>query len=160
MFKRIVIIVVALVSFSCNESPEATPIVQKSCIKVGILGDSISTFLGEICNDEYGCYYPTYDPNTQAGGDVSKAVDAKEKTWWWKLIYDYMWEAELDINSSWAGSTIIHKTMTGDKTGVVMWSGFIDRYALLNFVSSRFSIARLKSNSPKGDFLFKSFVPP
>lgn len=60
---------------------------------VGVLGDSISTFLGYI-SSEYGTYYPA--------GDVTEVGD----TYWYKLIYDYMTNGELDINSSYAGTRV------------------------------------------------------
>lgn len=60
---------------------------------VGVLGDSISTFLGYI-SSEYGAYYPA--------GDVTEVSD----TYWYKLIYEYMTNGELDINSSFAGTRV------------------------------------------------------
>lgn len=61
--------------------------------KVGILGDSISTFRGYI-NAGYGAYYPA--------GDVTSVKD----TWWYKLIYGFMPNATLDVNSSYAGTRV------------------------------------------------------
>ena len=61
--------------------------------KVGILGDSISTFRGYI-DAGYGAYYPT--------GDVQSVKD----TYWYKLIYNQMPDATLDVNSSYAGTRV------------------------------------------------------
>lgn len=61
--------------------------------RVGILGDSISTFSGYIASG-YGPYYPK--------GDVSTVKD----TYWYKLIYDKMPHATLDVNSSYAGTRV------------------------------------------------------
>jgi lysophospholipase L1-like esterase len=65
---------------------------RKVC-RVGILGDSISTFKGYI-SSSYGAYYPA--------GDVSSVTD----TYWYKLIYDLMPAGELDVNSSFAGTRV------------------------------------------------------
>ena len=75
--------------------------------KVGVLGDSISTFKGAMCNDTYSCFYPDDDPNV-ASGD-KEAVDDKTKTYWWILVNDTMKNGTLDVNSSWSGKRVIHE---------------------------------------------------
>ena len=152
--KKVLVFVLMLAFVSCEGEQGGKQTTEPTGpVKVGIMGDSISTFVGEVCNEEYGCYYPKYDPNV--GKNPDKAVDSKEKTWWWRLIYDHMTDAQLDINSSWAGSTVIHKTMTGDKTGTTMWSGFIDRYTDFNDPDVIFihgGTNDLNKTSPLGDF--------
>ena len=62
--------------------------------RLGIIGDSISTFEGIIPSD-HRKYYPT------SGCDV----DSWEKTYWGQLITRY-WNCELDMNTSWSGSSV------------------------------------------------------
>lgn len=102
----------------------AEPLVQPKR-KVGIMGDSISTFDGTLCNAEYHIYYPDKDPNVSANPSI--AVNSKEKTYWYRLIYDYMENGELDVNSSWSGSRVIHDTMNGRHSKKTMNCGFVDR---------------------------------
>ena len=93
--------------------------------KVGVMGDSISTFDGTMCNPDYSPYYPGNDPNV--GKNASKAVDSKEKTYWWRLIHDYMQNGELDVNSSWSGTRVIHEVKKGRQSGKNIDAGFVDR---------------------------------
>ena len=93
--------------------------------KVGVLGDSISTFKGAMCNDTYSCFYPDDDPNV-ASGD-KEAVDSKTKTYWWIVVNDLMKNGTLDANSSWSGKRVIHETSNGLPAGLVDRVGdFID----------------------------------
>ena len=102
--------------------PDAQPV-----RKVGIMGDSISTFDGALCNPEFGTYYPARDPNVGVAGKEDIAVDSKEKTWWWRLIYENMSYAELDANNSWTGSRVIREFKTGRFNKERMAAGFVDR---------------------------------
>ncbi len=93
--------------------------------KVGVLGDSISTFKGAMCNDRYSCFYPDEDPNVASGN--REAVDNKTKTYWWILVNNLMKSGTLDANSSWAGKRVIHETSSGQPAGLVDRVGdFID----------------------------------
>ena len=93
--------------------------------KVGVLGDSISTFKGAMCNDTYSCFYPDDDPNV-ASGD-KEAVDSKTKTYWWIVVNDLMKNGTMDANSSWAGKRVIHETSHDLPAGLVDRVGdFID----------------------------------
>ena len=85
--------------------------------KVGVLGDSISSFKGAMCNDTYSCFYPDDDPNVASGN--KEAVDDKTKTYWWILVNDLMKNGTMDANSSWAGKRVIHETSNG--------GGLVDR---------------------------------
>lgn len=101
-------------------SPEEQPV-----RKVGILGDSISTFKGEVCNPTYYCYYPDLDPNVKKGSP--EAVDSKEKTWWWQVIHERMQYGKLDVNSSWTGKRVVHEISDGLPAGLVDRVGdFVD----------------------------------
>lgn len=93
--------------------------------KVGILGDSISTFDGVLCNPDYGPFYPESDPNVTSNPPI--AVSSKERTYWWKLIYTHMKYGELDANSSWGGTRVVHEVKTGRKSGKSINAGFVDR---------------------------------
>lgn len=83
--------------------------------RLGILGDSISTFKGIIPSD-HRTYYPTTNV-------ACKDVDAWEKTYWGHLINDY-WHCELDVNSAWSGSCVAD----GDPT--VVRTPFVKRCSL------------------------------
>ena len=83
--------------------------------RLGILGDSISTFQGKIPSS-----HRTYYPSTNAAG---ADVTSWEKTYWGHLINDY-WHCELDVNSSWSGSCVA----AGDPT--VVRTPFVERCSL------------------------------
>lgn len=106
--------------------------------RVGIMGDSISTFEGMLCDSEYRYWYPKTenDPNLGVPGREEYAVDAKEKTWWGRLIYEYMDNASLDANSSFGGSKVISQPRTSDtdEDKTKMWdAGMVDRvYDFIN----------------------------
>lgn len=100
------------------------PLVQPKR-KVGIMGDSISTFDGALCNPDYIPYYPGKDPNVTANPSI--AVNSKEKTYWYRLIYNYMKNGELDVNTSWSGTRVIHEVKTGRQSGKSIGAGFVDR---------------------------------
>lgn len=103
--------------------------------KVGILGDSISTYSGELCNEEYSWFYPDMDPNYNNSDPAlaAKAVDTREKTWWWRVIYNKMSHGTVDVVNSWGGTKLVHETKAGRvTTGTRFPSGFIDR--AYNFV--------------------------
>lgn len=70
--------------------------------KLGIIGDSISTYSGFLPSG-YQTYYPRY------------TVTDPEKTWWKQLLNET--EMELCVNASWSGSTICGDTT--NNTGVV-----------------------------------------
>lgn len=65
--------------------------------RLGIIGDSISTFQG-IIPSNHRAYYT--DPPA-SGCDVT----TWQKTYWGLLINDY-WKCELDVNTSWSGSSV------------------------------------------------------
>ena len=112
----------------------AAPDVQPTR-KVGIIGDSISTFDGTMCSLEYTAFYPGSDPNV-GNADATlaaKAVDSKEKTWWWRVIYDNMQHGTLDVNNSWSGTRVVHEVKNGRSSGQPTPAGFVDRaYAFVD----------------------------
>ena len=83
--------------------------------RLGILGDSISTFNGIIPSD----HRPYYPSTNSACADVT----SWEKTYWGHLVKDY-WKCELDVNSSWSGSCVAD----GDPT--VVRTPFVKRCSL------------------------------
>ena len=93
--------------------------------KVGVLGDSISTMDGTMCNEDYSPFYPGSDPNVTANPSI--AVDRKERTYWWKVIYNYMKHGELDVNSSWSGTRVVHEIKSGRVSKKSIGAGFVDR---------------------------------
>lgn len=95
--------------------------------KVAILGDSISTF--DVSGDSriinYNPYY--YVGRKNSAGTVCD-VDSKEKTWWWKTIYDYASSCSLDVNSSWQGTRVVHEVKSSTKLSLTdVGAGFVDR---------------------------------
>lgn len=93
--------------------------------KVGVMGDSISTFDGTMCNPDYSAFYPAKDPNVTSNPE--NAVNSKERTYWWRLIYDKMKHGELDVNSSWSGTRVVHEIKNGRQSGKSQGAGFVDR---------------------------------
>lgn len=65
--------------------------------RLGIIGDSISTFEGIIPSD----HRPYYTNPAASDCDVT----TWEKTYWGQLITQY-WNCELDVNTSWSGSSV------------------------------------------------------
>ncbi len=84
----------------------ATPSWGASPVRVGILGDSISTFDGWI-PEGYRTFYPY--TGTKAG------LTQVEQTWWHRLIYNLMPDAVLDRNLSYA-RTRVTKNKAPDTT--------------------------------------------
>lgn len=74
----------------------------KKSIRVSIIGDGISTFNGWIPSG-YKTYYPESDC------DITSAA----LTYWYKLIYNYMRDAEFDTNLSYSNSTVTYNTYYG-----------------------------------------------
>ena len=74
--------------------PDSGKTAENAPKKLAIIGDSISTFEGVIPSS-HRKYYPT------SGCDV----DDWTKTYWGLLINEY-WHCELDVNTSWSGSSV------------------------------------------------------
>lgn len=91
---------------------------QGEMLRISIIGDSISTFAGWVPNG-YGCHYPKTEP----GYDVTSA----DKTWWHRLIYHYLPSARLDMNLSYAGTTVVRNSID-DKGQYYYGRDFCARY--------------------------------
>ena len=77
--------------------------------KVSVFGDSISTYDGFMfANDNYqqGKHYP----NTGKAGQYNNMIFNEQYTWWWRLIYEKMSNARLEVNNSWGGTTVSYVT--------------------------------------------------
>lgn len=75
-------------------------------VRIGIIGDSISTFSGWIPNG-YVAYYP------HSTGSVADLEDVSQ-TWWHRLIYTLLPDATLDRNLSYS-ATCVAKTGSGSQ---------------------------------------------
>lgn len=75
----------------------ATPVWGSAPVKVGIIGDSISTFEGWIPSD-----YKAYYPHTGSSASLTQV----EQTWWHRLIYNLMPDATLDRNLSYSATRV------------------------------------------------------
>lgn len=84
-----------------SETPDQGGGQQESTgtVRVGIMGDSISTFK-EWIPSNFAAYYP--HTNSSNG----KSLTEVEQTWWYRLIYDLMPDATLDRNLSYSGSFV------------------------------------------------------
>ena len=79
-----------------------TPSYGSAPVRVGIIGDSISTFYGWI-PEGYVAYYP----HTATTGSITEV----SQTWWYRLVYTLMPDAVLDRNLSYS-ATCVAKTGT------------------------------------------------
>ena len=71
--------------------------------RVSIIGDSISTYKGWIHTDNVNghycsAHYPTKD------------ITSVEQTWWYGLIYNYMKNAQFEMNISGGNTTVVENT--------------------------------------------------
>ncbi len=95
---KIIIVSIAIMSL--------TPSFAKGPQRVAILGDSYSTFEGEVSPAESAIWYykePNYEKTD---------VDKVEQTWWYKFIKGGNYE--LAINNSFSGSTICNTGYRGE----------------------------------------------
>jgi len=105
---KILICMCALVAVSCQkearsqkemvESASPVPTLPgwgSSPVRVGVIGDSISTFEGWI-PEGYVAYYP----------NSSSDIKTVEQTYWHRLIYDLMPDAILDRNISFSATRV------------------------------------------------------
>lgn len=85
-----------LVSGGCNNKDNSS-VTRKVKARVAVIGDSISTFEGMIPSD----HRPYYTNPAAANCDVTSWT----KTYWGILLNDY-WRCDLDVNTSWSGSSV------------------------------------------------------
>ena len=102
-----------------EEKPEGTP---ETLVRVGIMGDSISTFEGELVNDDYKFHYPCVEGTRNNHCSLSKV----EQTWWWLLINEKMENGVLDVNNSFSGTKVATGSYAG-LSGASHKAGFVDR---------------------------------
>ena len=93
IYKILTAVSVFAAAVSCDKDSAET-----GSLKVGILGDSISTYEGYIDNS-YKSYYPRVEEGVKAD------VDNWTETYWGILLNEY-WHAELDVNASYSGTCI------------------------------------------------------
>ena len=99
------------------------PRVAGKKIRIGIMGDSISTFAGELFDQEYRPHYP----RSQDAGTADDVTSVRQ-TWWGKLVYELMTDAEIDANSSMGGSKVISQPRSGYVSTDHLWdAGMVDR---------------------------------
>lgn len=73
-------------------------------IKVSILGDSYSTFVGNVYPESNKCWYGTKDKRAdQSQNDVTKVEET-----WWRLLIEKM-NARVEYNNSYSGATVCHR---------------------------------------------------
>lgn len=95
-FFAFLLVPVLLAGMACDKQ-DPSEYTRKEKKKVAVIGDSISTFQGMIPSD-----HRAYYTNPAASGcDVT----AWTKTYWGLLINSY-WRCELDVNTSWSGSSV------------------------------------------------------
>lgn len=86
--------------------------------RVSIIGDSISTFSGWISSTRVnGKSCTTHYPNTNHENCDVLTVD---KTWWYRLIYNYMKNAQFEMNIS-SGNTTVVKNTTASSYATQYW---------------------------------------
>lgn len=100
-----------------NLPADTTPGALSGKLRVSIIGDSISSFAGWQPSG-YTYHYPN-----ASNCDVTSV----EKTWWWRLIYDFMKNARLDMNISFSNSTVTQNTK-GDSSQYWYGHDFCSRF--------------------------------
>lgn len=90
---------------------------SSSAKKVSIIGDSISTFAGYIPAG-YNYHYPNADG----------AVTQVSQTYWYRLIYDKLKDAMLDLNMSYSGSAVTRSTDSSKSGNHWYENSYIQRY--------------------------------
>lgn len=85
--------------------------------RVSVIGDSISTFAGYIPAG-YNYHYPNADG----------AVTQVSQTYWYRLIYDKLSNAVLDLNMSYSGSAVTRSTNTAKSGNHWYENSYIQRY--------------------------------
>ena len=104
--------------FPLPEGLPADPSPRSSTAKkVSVIGDSISTFAGYIPAG-YNYHYPNADG----------AVTQVSQTYWYRLIYDKLANAVLDLNMSYSGSAVTRSTDISKKSNHWYENCYIQRY--------------------------------
>lgn len=96
----------------------------QSAKKVSVIGDSISTFRGWIPGG-YSAHYPATDGT----------LTLVNETYWYRLIYDCMKNAEFEMNIAFSGSTVTNTTEAnytakyGTATNAWWHNSYVERFA-------------------------------
>ncbi len=99
-----------------NLPADTQPTVAKK--RVSIIGDSISTFSGWIASSKVGSKAcTTHYPNTS---NTACDVLTVDKTWWYRLIYNKMKNAQFEMNIS-SGNTTVVKNTTATSYSSQYW---------------------------------------
>ena len=99
-----------------NLPADTQPTVAKK--RVSIIGDSISTFSGWIASAKVGSKACTsHYPNTS---NTACDVLTVDKTWWYRLIYNKMKNAQFEMNIS-SGNTTVVKNTTATSYSSQYW---------------------------------------
>ena len=84
-------------------------------VRVSVIGDSISTFATHIPAG-YTTFYP------------KSTVVSAGQTYWYKLIYNYMHNAKLDMNIAWSGTLVTRCTNESYSTQHWYGNDFVARF--------------------------------
>ncbi|MCM1021832.1 MAG: SGNH/GDSL hydrolase family protein [Muribaculum sp.] len=147
-FKAILICAIATITFVANGAQAQQP---KRLAKpvVSILGDSYSTFLGYIPDDNAYWYSSAPDRNRTDVDDVTQ-------TWWWQLISEggYI----LGKNDSYSGATICYTGYRGedyaDRSFITRLPRLGEPDIILIFGGTNDSWARV----PMGEFVYRNLT--
>ena len=96
----------------------------KAAKRVSVIGDSISTFKGWIPGG-YSAHYPATDGT----------LTLVSETYWYRLIYDHMKNAQFDTNIAFSGSTVTNTTAEnytsryGSASNAWWHNSFTERFA-------------------------------
>lgn len=124
----------------------STPSWGYSPVRVGLIGDSISTFSGWIPSG-YVAFYP----------NVASGIEEVSQTYWHRLIYTLMPDAELDRNLAYS-ATCVTKTGSGtlydtnDFVTRLEQTGFDNPDIVLIHGGTNDRRASSASHAPLGDF--------
>lgn len=100
--KKLLLLLAILALCACDDQSGNEQPAQP--VKVALIGDSITTWQG----------YTPY-PNNYQYPKPNKYTDltSVEQSYWWKLIYEKMPSAELDVNTSYTGTCVQHHDSKG-----------------------------------------------
>lgn len=74
-------------------------------IKVSVLGDSYSTYLGYVTPEKNKCFY-------RDSSKIKNDVHRVEDTWWWQVIDEHGFK--LEVNNSYSGATVCNTGYVGN----------------------------------------------
>lgn len=95
--KKLLLLLAILGLCACeNESDKSGDKQPTGPVKVALIGDSITTWKG----------YTPYPNNYQYPKSSYTDLTSVEQSYWWKLIYEKMPSAELDVNTSYTGTCV------------------------------------------------------